>query len=399
MLKKLVLTHFLPFALACLFFWIWLVSLNFFHTNKPSETILVEGKQLKISGYYANLGGGDQTELDFMASLMNKEQLTIFGSSEFTDSPYCSYNFLPDSLGLQTLGVGHAFHQSFSILCELLAANKFVEGANICVVISSSWFHTYGTNTEAFIEFVIPRFLDKIATDNTLESKYKIAVGKYIHEHKNEFTNLSNSMLLLVDEYYLSEPTNLNFFKAKLRKMLLKNHGNIFPVQSTEYLTSLKYIESKTWNTDRKKFLNELQENFISSNTTNSIYVNDQYFLDWVIDENGAETKGEIAEINLEQNQELEDFKLLVDFLTSRSAKCSFIIQPMNPYYYQFTERNIPLVDTLTRIFDENKIPYLNLYANTKADYDPATLKDIMHLGDYGWMKINYFLDSLYNEH
>jgi len=39
------------------------------------------------------------------------------------------------------------------------------------------------------------------------------------------------------------------------------------------------------------------------------------------------------------------------------------------------------------------------MYAPTKEAYDPGVLKDVMHLGDYGWMKINYFLDSLYYEH
>lgn len=398
MLKKLVLIHLLPFGIACTLVWISLLSFNFLYINKSSEIIFVEGEQEKTRGYYANLNGGDQVELDFVSSLMNKKQLTIFGSSEFTNSPFCSYHFLPDSLGLQTMGVGHAYHQSFSILCELLAANKFVENANICVVISPGWFHTDGTNTEAFVEFVNPHFLNKIASDTTLARKYKIAIGKYIHEHGHEFTGFTNSMILLMDEYYLSETFGLGFMKASLRAMLMKNHGNILPVKLVQYSTSVKNSEQKKWENNRVKFLADIQENFISSVTTNNIYVNDVYYNDWLINKDGTVASGEIDELDLANNQELNDFKLLVEFLSEQSANCSFIIQPVNPYYYEHSERNQPLVDTLMRIFDEKKMPYLNLYANSKKDYEPGTLMDVMHLGDYGWMKINYFLDSLYNK-
>ena len=42
--------------------------------------------------------------------------------------------------------------------------------------------------------------------------------------------------------------------------------------------------------------------------------------------------------------------------------------------------------------------PSLNMYVPKKEDYQPATLKDVMHLGDYGWMTINEFLMETYHE-
>jgi poly-D-alanine transfer protein DltD len=47
---------------------------------------------------------------------------------------------------------------------------------------------------------------------------------------------------------------------------------------------------------------------------------------------------------------------------------------------------------------DENEIPYLNMYVDNKVAYEPGLLNDIMHFGDLGWMKINNFLNNLYNE-
>jgi poly-D-alanine transfer protein DltD len=38
------------------------------------------------------------------------------------------------------------------------------------------------------------------------------------------------------------------------------------------------------------------------------------------------------------------------------------------------------------------------MHVNTKEDYEPGVLKDVMHLGSYGWMKINMFLEKQYHE-
>jgi len=399
MIKKLFLFHLVPFTLAGLLICGALIWISACTATYCGSTYIISGEQVRTKGVYDNLIYGDQAELDFIASLKNKNQLTIFGSSEFTDAPLCSYNFLPDSLGIQSLGIGHAHHQCFSILCELLAASEYVAKSKICIVLSPSWFHTYGTNTEAFAEFVRPHFIEKIVHEKSIDNKYKIAIGKYIHEHRNEFTGISNGMAFLKDEYCLAEGNWLDFINASLHKKLVSMHQNSFPIQNIIYQPKLKNMERKEWVADKNKTMQGLQQTFLASITTNKLYVNDEYYNLYVKDADGIEAIGEIKEIDFDNNQELEDFKLLVDLLVKKNANCSFVIQPINPYYYQYADRNIPLIDTLTKILDKHNLPYLNMYAPTKEAYDPGVLKDVMHLGDYGWMKINYFLDSLYYEH
>src|SRR5688572_2191867 len=129
------------------------------------------------------------------------------------------------------------------------------------------------------------------------------------------------------------------------------------------------------------------------------MFVYDEYYTKYVLDSTtGSPREDSISVIDLKHNSELEDFKLLVDLLSEYDANCSFIIQPMNPFHYKHADRNKPLIDTLTTILDAHQMPYLNMYVYDEQSYEPATLKDIMHLGDYGWMKINFFLDSIYHE-
>ena len=49
----------------------------------------------------------------------------------------------------------------------------------------------------------------------------------------------------------------------------------------------------------------------------------------------------------------------------------------LNPYYYNEVGNNKELIEVLTNILDENSIPYLNMYASNKDEYEPGTLKAI----------------------
>ena len=91
--------------------------------------------------------------------------------------PYASYNFLPDSLGIPALGIGHAYHQELSILSALLAAGKKVDGSKVCIVLSPGWFYPGGkTIPQAFIEFVRPNFLNSIINDKSIDEKYRLCI-------------------------------------------------------------------------------------------------------------------------------------------------------------------------------------------------------------------------------
>ncbi len=163
--------HFLSFLAALFLCSLILLSLYLSRGTSSISAKIISGKQQAHRGVYYNLLGSENDELEFMASLKNPDQLTIFGSSELSDSPYCSHNFLPDSMGIPAVAFGHAFHQSFSILCELLAGYNFLKNSKICIVISPSWFSTSGTNTEAFTEFVLPNFLKNIACNSAIDLK------------------------------------------------------------------------------------------------------------------------------------------------------------------------------------------------------------------------------------
>lgn len=390
MLKKVLILHLFPFLAAM----VLVGAVLYFLSESPKENKrLIEGVQERTRGVLPNLTEGNQAEIEFISSIKNKQQVTILGSSEFSNSPYCSYNFLADSLGIQAMGLGHAYHQNLSILCELLAADEYVDDSKICIVLSLGWFSTEGTNSSAFLEFVRPNFLTRIIQNNNIDPLYKQHIGKYISNHRSEINGVSKDMKTLE-----------NIFKKKTSKVnsLLSEYiENSFPNNThnvLSYKTKLTYRKPKKGEGDYLLLSETLQKKFVSEITTNNIYVYDEYYLKHLLDEDGKQRKGSVPNISLTNNNELDDFYLLIKYLKSKTTKSSFIIQPLNPYYYAELEKYNELVETLTNVLDKNNIPYLNMHVATKEDYEPGALKDIMHLGDYGWMKINLFLDSLYNE-
>ena len=391
MLKKFLIYHLIPFSISLFLIVIIVISISF--SNSIEKHVVIEGQQIKTKGWYSRIEG-NEAELNYISSIKNKNQITVFGSSEFSDSPYCPYNFLPDSLGLQTMGVGHAFHQSLSILCELLAVDKDVDSSKICIILSPGWFATEGTNTSAFIEFVRPNFLTQIINNKNISSIYKEHIGEYIYNHQSEIDGISNEMEILRD-YYLSEQGNLiSKSISKIRNHLKKS----YPTKTIEYKEKLTFLETKIWNGDYHVLSKKLQNEFVSKITTNNIYVYDEYYTTYLLDDNGKERKGNISEVDITNNTELNDFKILVQYLKSKNVNCSFVIQPLNPYCNMGLENNNKLISVITQTLSENNIPYFNMYLTTTDNYEPGTLKDIMHLGDYGWMKINMFLANLYHE-
>lgn len=363
-------------------------------TEKPE---VISGHQKKWKGFYPSLAESDQAELDFVASIRSKNQITLLGSSEFGNSPYASYNFLPDSCGLPLLGVGKGFHQCFSMFCELLAVHEHLENSKICIILSPTWFHEYGTNTEAFLEFVRPHFLNKIAADKSIEVKYKAAIGEYINSHLHEFNGISNSMEYLVDVYRLENKSDPGFLFSALRHEMKEIHHSIYQVREVRYrIDSFVVPLPDTAVIYRYDYLSALQSTFINSITNNSIYVEDTYYREYLILEDGSQRPGKIREMIFENNREWNDFKLLTMLLHESKADCSFIMQPMNPHFYSNLELNDPLIDSVSAVLNAYDIPFYNMYSSDTSSYEPGTLKDIMHLGDYGWMKINNFLIEQY---
>ncbi|MFK7757066.1 MAG: D-alanyl-lipoteichoic acid biosynthesis protein DltD [Flavobacteriales bacterium] len=382
----------LAVVLVSLVFWVWP------GTEPTPDIIAISGTQQKTDGFLPNLSKGDQAEIEFISSIQSPEQLTIFGSSEFSSSEYCPFNFLPAKYGIPVLGIGHAHHQELSILGELLAADEYVENSKISIIISPGWFNSSGTNSKAFIEFMRPNFLKRIATSSSIDSKYKLKFGKYIHENYSEFNGVSYEMDVLRDLYLQKEGFVFQQVISSLRTGLRNKFGHVYSLDTVGYETQLIEVPAFKELSDLTSIGDSLKNLFLDGISNNDLFVYDEYYAKYLVRKDGSVKSGSFKSISLDDNSEFSDFKLLVNYLDEKSVDCSFIILPLNPHYYEGMNHGQLLVNELVKVLDSKGMPYLNLFTQAKEEYEPGILRDVMHVGDYGWIKINQFLLDNYYE-
>jgi len=401
MLKKVAIYHLLPVLIAAFICSIFIQFYPYFNDKEqfvpPKKQTLVGSQQMQ-RGYMSYINNLPQSEVDYFSSIQNPDQITIFGSSEFSVDPFCSFHFLPDSLGIPALGIGQGHHQSFSIFCELLAANKWLDNSKITLILSPGWFETEGTNPESFVKFVSPNLLNYIWFDPSIKEKHKSEIGRYIHENKSSFEG-SFYIHDLFEHLYVENTSDLVFLAplVKLKYALIKRFPKAYHLeQKTREFNTISTLKQKQWKGNYTALSKKQTKEFLGAITNNKLLVNDHYYETYLF-KKGKEKKGKVDHYNLSDSREYKDLKLVIQYLKEKNANTTVIIQPLNPYYYSAMENNVEMIDSLTTLLQQQQIPYLNMYAKTKQEYEPGILKDVMHLGVPGWLKINAFLDDHYS--
>lgn len=381
--------HVIPFLLAIvLTIGTFFIYKTIFPALNKFKTEVIEGKQTSFRNYYSNCVSGNQAELELAGALKNPQTITLFGSSEIGEMRYSPYFFLPDSLGMPTVAFGHAFQQHFSMFCELLAMQKELKGSKICIIISPSWFETSGTNIEAFLEFVRPNFLKSIVHNPSIPLEYKLEIGRFISEHYKDIEHPASYLTYFKKLYQFRHVPGLNM---ELEKNKTGINRVLYNVEKMPFL----YAKNSTfdWET-RSKFL---QKQFVDSIKSNQLFISDAYYLEYLFKDKTYK-KGSIDDIpSIENNREFQDFLLLIDVLKKYKCDASFIIQPLHPYHYDGLEKLVPIVSEVEQTLKKNNLPFLNMFVTDPKKYEPGTLNDIMHLGDFGWMQINRFLYTNYS--
>jgi D-alanine transfer protein len=384
---NLSLFHVLPIFISCCFGYFILLLFIKSETVSTEHTEIIKGEQKMFRGTLVSCSNGIQEEIELAGSLKNPETITIFGSSELNACAYSPYFFLPDSLNMPTVAFGHAFHQSFSMFCELLANQKNIKKTKICILISPGWFETEGTNIESFLEFVRPNFLNSIIQNKDISEDIKLKIGEYISKNYDLIEQPSNSICYF-NELYKAR-------NSKILTQILKKKNLVS--ENIDY--SIKFaanLPAKAHTFDWEASRNRVQKQFISSIKSNSLFIIDEYYTNHLLDENKQYTPGNSADFDVSTNQELKDFALLIQLLKMNKCDASFVIQPLNPHHYNDLDKFSKIIHSVETLIKKNKYPCLNMFVTSKTDFEPGTLNDIMHLGDYGWININEFLVKTY---
>lgn len=386
-MRNLVKYHFTALLLAC----VVSVGTIIFLT----QTVLrIENPKVKtisstktgLDAYTYTLKDGVNAEHNLYLSLIEKNGVTLLGSSELTSkSEYIPHVFATNNLNLRVNSFGHAYIQSYAMYSALLGFRNELKNANICIIVSPGWFDTDGTNIEAFLEFATPNLLERIIKDEDITLAEKRGVGDYLHRNKFLIASPGRRINYFINLFeYQDFPILNDYFKNRKSEFSTLKYRDL----------SISAPPQKMIDINWEKKYNELEKEFVSNVHSNQMFINDEYFEEFL----RKDYKHAEFSVLKTNNQELKDLLLLLGFLKKNGSNVSVIIQNLNPYHYNNLERFNPILNKMKDYFEKNNIAYLNMFTADPKDYVPGTLDDIMHTGHLGWMKINKFLVDTYGK-
>ncbi len=323
------------------------------------------------------------------------ENIFLFGSSELTSaSDAVSYRFVSRHFHTQVVGVGEAGNQCFSIYTQLFANADRLKDAPVVIILSPSWFAgpdaVAGTPAEIWLKFNSPAMLQRISRDSSASEKAYFAerfatlfydFNRPDPEHRKLFYN-----------YQVNRNPFCNALYTPL-KQALPLFNDVMPAPATPEATYQRTpIQTDHVHLDWDSLYEAAKGRARAAATNNTMGVNNSYYDQFV-----KGRRGEFFPVPRSQNREMDDFHALLQLLERRGAKASFIILQVNSLYYKNTHDLQPMVDELTTAISKTDFPCYNMFDTDSTRFEKELFTDVMHPGDYGWLKMTRFIIDTYH--
>ena len=394
-MKKFGLLYIIPLLFALSFLLLVYAKINTIIFYKKAN-ISADSSFRYIDNFHNNRFFEDQ----FLVDNDSFETIFILGSSELTvHSISTPYNFISDHFKTQLKGIGHAGNQCFSIYSQLLANENRLKDAPIIIVLSPGWFHSKdanGTSASLFLEFNSPRFLNAILLNDS-NPVFKQYETERISDFYDEIVNPDLCINLLYFEHQSDKSILHKCFYFPIITI-----DNILNGLKLDFLNSNKSALSRNPVIRKSIIQDSVRINWDSlfatsklerekKSTNNRWGINNDYFNLYI-----KGKKSTVSPVKDKYNQELEDFKMLIKLLRTNKTRASFIILPLNPYYFTNLNKLSPLINSLQSEILKNNFPCLNFWNEDSVTFEKEVLQDVMHLSDYGWYKADKFIVDTY---
>lgn len=397
-MKQVILAFLLPavIALSLVYFLFGNNSLNHYLFDTPLSSVNTTKTPCV---FIPNFQDNQDCEGQFLRS-DSIPTLFLLGSSELTGATAATpYNFIPEHFTTKLRAVGHAGNQCFSIYSQLLAHQHLLFKKPIIIVLSPMWFVTdgaVGTSSKIFLEFNSDLFLSNIIGNNSL-SEFKDYETEKIFAMYDDFIQPSFAL----KQFYFRHLANksplhsLVYLPVVAADRLVVNLklmalGKVRRRSDSEY--SQKAIIQDNIKVNWDSLYISSKKEMLDNSTNNHWGIGNDYFSTYI----QGKTKA-ISLVPDDKNRELKDFRKLLKLLRSENVNASFLIIPMNPYYYVNLNEATPLINTIEKEIQTANFPCLNYWVADSNKYEKGILRDIMHLSSYGWYKADKFIVDTYH--
>lgn len=324
--------------------------------------------------------------------VMDENTLPIFGSSELVsldDYEENISNFLNSSdMNIVTIGAGD--FQSLSHTMELGSIIESIESKKIALFLSPQWFNETGISQDSFpIRFGEENLLVFLRNERISDTN-----KKYVLDRVLSLLEKSPIQYARVERYKKAFENGISIDKIYMNVMQcfwkLRGKYSVFK-QINKMKQDLPIVDLENMNFDMMLSMAEIQGKEACTNNEFGIY--DEYWETYV---EGVYERGEIEEKKeyFTESVEYEDLRCFLQVAKELDIDVILVSIPVNEKWYTFQgmlcDEYYKKVKMTTNEFDNVVFIDMTKYAN-----EEYFLKDIMHLGWKGWVRIN---EVLYRE-
>jgi D-alanine transfer protein len=352
--------------------------------------------------YIAELGEGKEAVenlADIDSALRFGKTLVVLGSSELTmgGMEYIPYHFVPRTLHIPVLAYGRGYFQSFGIY-GLLGATVDALSARtrLVLVVSPGWFDQPDIPLDSFVRNFPPPVLALAAENPELRELMHL----YVKRHFEQFDRRSR----LIDAFAAdredagaSAGANITLWRAALENRFFVARARVLALLSTrgEESASRRIADPPAQDREQwERHAERARDRELSLMRSNSHSVRDDYFAEYLknmppegIDYfHDALDRGAVTD-----NAEFSMLKKLLLFLQSRGVKALVVMAPLNPLVYKDAARIRPLAQALSTLCEGTGMQYFDM---TASEFAPGTLRDGMHLGELGWVRVDRWIST-----
>lgn len=319
---------------------------------------------------------------------IDENTIILLGSSELGE--YMIEDQHPSKLldynNLNAMIIGGGYYQSLIHIMNLGAItneNKFKRNKFV-LILSPQWFDRDGLEKEAFVA----RYSEEAMID--------FLKNKDISDENKEYVINRAQELTQDNQIYQKD---LKFFKkAYLKNKIMYRIYSEFYLKLLVVKNKFKFLKVYKRNNDKnsKKFegfnieleLEKAQETAEKLVTNNPYGIYDEYYDKYIKENMGAYFNSEVEKDYLE-SPEFEDLKMFIKIAKELNVDVAIVNIPLNGLWIQHTGFKRENIDKFNQkikeICDVEGVTYIDFSQNIDEKY---FLKDIMHLGWKGWVRL-----------
>lgn len=314
--------------------------------------------------------------------------IILLGSSELSN--YMVEEQHPSKLldysDLNMMSIGAGYYQSLIHIMNLgaIANEKKFKNNKFVLILSPQWFDRDGLEKEAFVA----RYSEEVMIDFLKNKDISYENKEYVINRAQELTQdnqiYQKDLKFFKKAYLKNKITYKIYSEFYLKLLVVKNKFKFLKVYERNNDKNNKKFEG--FNT---KLELEKAEKTAKNMVTNNPYgIYDEYY-DKYIKAQVEELKNSEIEIDYLESPEYEDLKMFIKIAKELNVDVAIVNIPLNGLWIQhagFKRENIDKFNQkIKEICDVEGVTYIDFSQNIDEKY---FLKDIMHLGWKGWVRL-----------